>query len=63
MSGLQQYEGVLIFHTYPCLHKEQNSEIFGVADMATTSFRNELHLPGQLCCPSSEDLFFKNIHN
>ena len=22
MSGLQQYEGDLIFHTYPCLHKE-----------------------------------------
>jgi len=39
------------------------SEIFGVANMATTNFRNELDLPGLLCCLSSEDFFFKNIHN
>jgi len=35
-------------------------EIFGEANMATTNFRNEMDLPGLLCCLSSEGLFFKN---
>jgi hypothetical protein len=69
MSGLQQYEGVLIFHTSPCLHKEQKSEKGEIRDFRCGGYGNNQFSEWAAFTRATllsfiwRFIFFLNIHN